>query len=120
MKENQLKTRFKQFAISIIRLVKQFPNEVEYWTIGRQMIDAATSSAANYRATSRAKSTQDFIHKLKIVEEELDETMFWLELSVGVSEQWRIPVSPLYKEANELLSIIVASIKTSRNNARSS
>lgn len=115
MKDNPLKNRFKYFALSIIRLVEKFPNKAEYWTIGKQMIDSATSSAANYRATSRAKSAKDFIHKLKIVEEELDETMFWLELSVGVSEQWRLPVAPLYKEANELLSITVASIKTCRS-----
>jgi len=106
--------RFKQFAISIIQFVKQLPNEAEYWTIGRQMIDSATSSAANYRAAGRGKSTPDFINKLKIVEEELDETMFWLELSVGVSENWRTEVAPLYREANELLSIVVASIKTAR------
>lgn len=74
--------------------------------------------SCDYRATSRAKSTNDFIHKLKIVEEELDETMFWLELSVGVSEQWRLPIIPLYKEAHELLAITVASIKTSRTKNR--
>lgn len=78
------------------------------------MIDSATSSAANYRAASRGKSNADFINKLKITEEELDETMFWLELTVGVSEDWRPDVTPLWKEANELLSITVASINTSR------
>ncbi|MBL7808317.1 MAG: four helix bundle protein [Saprospiraceae bacterium] len=115
MKPDQWNQRFKCFAIAIINLVRQFPRDSAYWTIGRQLIDAATSSAANYRAAKRAKSSRDFINKLKIVEEELDESMFWLELTVGVSEAWRATVAPLYKEANELLSITIASIKTARN-----
>ncbi|MFZ4633914.1 MAG: four helix bundle protein [Saprospiraceae bacterium] len=60
----------------------------------------------------------DFIAKLGIVEEELDETMFWLELLVGVSENWRTPITPLWKEANELISIIVSTIKTAKNNLK--
>ena len=78
------------------------------------MVRCAPSSAANYRAACRGKSTPDFINKLKIVEEELDESMFWLEFVVALSADLRPAVVPLYKEADELLSIIVASIKTSR------
>jgi four helix bundle protein len=115
MKEDHWNYRFKCFALAVIDLARQFPRDAAYWTIGRQLIDAATSAAANYRASKRAKSTKDFINKLKIVEEELDESMFWLELTVGVSTEWRASVAPLYKEANELLSITIASIKTARN-----
>lgn len=114
MRDDAYYNRFKQLALAVIRFTKKFPNEQEYWTIKGQMIDCATSAAANYRASGRAKSNADFINKLKIVEEETDETMFWLELTVGVSEEWRPDVAPLYREANELLSIIVSSIKTSR------
>jgi four helix bundle protein len=115
MKEDHWNHRFKRFALAVIELVRQFPKDPAYWTIGRQLIDAATSAAANFRAMNRAKSTKDFINKLKIVEEELDESMFWLELTVGVSTEWRVSVTPIYKEANELLSITIASIKTARN-----
>jgi four helix bundle protein len=114
MKNDELIQRFKQFAISIILFTKKFPKESEYRIVREQIVSSATSSAANYRAASRAKSTADFINKLKIVEEELDESMFWLELTVGISEDWRAEIAPLWKEANELLSITVASIKTSR------
>ena len=113
-KDDEMIRRFKQFALSIIRFTMKFPKEPEYKTIRDQMIDSATSSAANYRAASRGKSNADFINKLKITEEELDETMFWLELTVGVSEEWRPEVAPLWKEANELISITGASINTSR------
>jgi four helix bundle protein len=115
MKEEYWNNRFKHFALAVIDLVRQFPRDAAYWTIGRQLIDAATSAAANYRAVKRAKSAKDFINKLRIVEEELDESMFWLELTVGVSNEWRNSIAPLYKEANELLSITIASIKTARN-----
>lgn len=82
------------------------------------MIRSGTSSAANYRAACRRKSGKDFIAKIGIVEEELDETMFWLEFTVSVSENWRSQVVPLWKEADELLAITVTSIKTSRNNQK--
>ncbi|MCK6694080.1 MAG: four helix bundle protein [Thermoanaerobaculia bacterium] len=113
-KDEELFKRFKQFAIAIILFARKLPKIPEYKTIRDQMIDSATSSAANYRAAGRGKSNADFINKLKITEEELDETMFWLELTVGVSEEWRPEIAPLWKEANELLSITVASINTSR------
>jgi four helix bundle protein len=118
MNDNVFNKRFKQLALAIIRFTKKFPNEQEYWTIKGQIINCSTSAAANYRATDRAKSNADFINKLKITEEELDETMFWLEFTVGVSEEWRTDVAPLYREANELLSIVVASLKTSRKKGK--
>lgn len=113
-KDDEPFRRFKQFALAIILFTRKFPKAAEYKTIQKQIVDSATSAAANYRAASRGKSNADFINKLKITEEELDETMFWLELTVGVSEAWRPEIAPLWKEANELLSITVASINTSR------
>jgi len=77
-------------------------------------VRSAPSAAANYRAACRGKSTPDFINKLKIVEEELDESMFWLEFVVALATNLRSEVVPLYKEADELLAIIVSSIKTTR------
>ncbi len=79
-----------------------------------QLIRASSSVGANYRAACRAKSNADFIYKLKIVEEECDECMYFLELIVGLDESLKLMVEPIWKEANELLSIFVSSIKTAR------
>lgn len=80
------------------------------------MVRCIPSCAANYRAACRAKSNADFINKLKIVEEELDESMFWIEFVVGLEEKLGNDVVEIYKEADELLAITVASIKTLRKN----
>ncbi len=115
MDEKSLKERFMKFALDIVRLTERFPKETVYFVIGKQMIRSASSSAANYRAACRGRSKPDFINKLGIVEEESDETLFWLEFTVGVDSIWKEIVAPLHKEGDELLSIIVASIKTSKN-----
>ncbi|MDH4461319.1 MAG: four helix bundle protein [Flectobacillus sp.] len=115
MNEEILKTRFKNWAIKGVLFTRQFPNEPDFKAIRNQMVRCIPSCAANYRAACRAKSNADFINKLKIVEEELDESMFWLEFVVGLDEKLRTDVVSIYKEADELLAITVASIKTLRN-----
>ena len=77
---------------------------------------SASSTGANYRAACRAKSKNDFINKLKIVEEELDETLFFLELLTELNPELTEKIQVIYKEGNELLSIIVASFNTLRGN----
>jgi four helix bundle protein len=79
MDENQLKNRTKAFAKNIVRLCRKLPNNMEGRLIGNQIFRSGTSIAANYRAACRAKSTADFVSKLAIVEEEADETLFWLK-----------------------------------------
>ncbi len=116
MNQEELSARFMRFAIAIVRLTEKFPRKTVYFIIEKQIIRCSSSAGANYRAACRAKSGPDFINKLKIVEEELDETLFWLEFTIAVDPIWNSDVSPLKKEGNELLSIIVASIKTSRQN----
>ena len=116
MNQEELRARFMRFAIAIVRLTEKFPRKTVYFVIEKQIIRCSSSSAANYRAAGRAKSGPDFINKLKIVEEELDETLFWLDFTIAVDSNWESDISPLKKEGNELLSIIVASIKTSRQN----
>ncbi|MBK8968111.1 MAG: four helix bundle protein [Lewinellaceae bacterium] len=116
MDHEKLKNRFKAFALSIVQFAEQLPENVVYKTIKGQMIRSGTSSAANYRAACRRKSGKDFIAKMGIVEEELDETMFWLEFAVSISESWRSQITPIWKEADELLAITVSSIKTARAN----
>lgn len=111
-----LKRRTKSFAIYCYKFCSQIPRsrELDAWI--RQLIRSSSSVGANYRASQRAKSTADFINKLKIVEEEIDESAYWLELLLEVETNRKEEIEILYKEANELLAITVASIKTARKN----
>lgn len=115
MTKKDLQDRLKFYAIDIVKFAENLSETAGFRTIRNQIVRCGSSSAANYRAACRAKSPADFIHKLSIVEEELDETLFWLEFTVGLSEKYRIEVSPLWKEGDELLAIIVSSIKSSKN-----
>ncbi len=117
--KNDLKERTKKFAIASWRLCNKLPNGRSFNAYVNQLIRCSSSVGANYRASQRAKSTADFINKLKIVEEEADESMYFLELLMEISEeQFKGEINVLHKEANELLSIIVASINTARKNRK--
>jgi four helix bundle protein len=118
MTEEELKNRLKKWAVAVVLFTRKFTKEPDFKIVRNQICRCAPSSAANYRAACRAKSSPDFIHKLKIVEEELDESMFWLEFIVALEAKFREDIIPLYKEANELLSITVSSIKTVRAKAK--
>jgi len=112
MDEKTFKDRTKNFGLAIIRLTESLPKSRTSDVLGRQILRSATSIGANYRAACRAKSTADMINKLKVVEEEADETLYWLEL---IQETSHLPEIPgLAKENNELLAMTVASIKTLR------
>lgn len=114
MNETQLKNRTKSFAKEIISLCRKLPANREGMLIGNQIFRSGTSVAANYRAACRAKSGADFIAKLAIVEEEADETLFWLEI---IKEIGIIDISAtesIIKKSNEIIAIIVSSIKTAR------
>ena len=111
-----MKKRTKNFAKEIILLCRKLPNNREGNLIGNQIFRSETSVAANYRSACRAKSKPDFIAKLSIVEEEADETLFWLEL-IKEMEILQMPeIDALMKENDEIISIIVSSIKTARKN----
>ncbi|TVL99859.1 MAG: four helix bundle protein [Candidatus Brocadia sp. WS118] len=118
MDRNEMKNRTKEFAKSIVKLCRMFPNNMEGRLIGNQIFRSGTSTAANYRAACRARSTADFISKLSIVEEEADETLFWLELIKGMEIIDRTSLNSLMQENDEIIAIIVSSIKTARNNKR--
>lgn len=109
-----LKDRTKKFAISVLRYLEKLPNRNPYNSVNNQLTRCAMSVGANYRAASRGKSTADFINKLKIVEEECDETMYFIEVLLELIPTDKSELELLHKEANELLSITVASIKTAR------
>ncbi|MES2266587.1 MAG: four helix bundle protein [Bacteroidota bacterium] len=116
MTQQEMLQRTKQYSIANARLVLSIPINVVNRNYCDQLARSASSTGANYRAACRAKSKADFINKLKIVEEELDESMFFLELLVEINPELKEKITPIYKEANELLSIIVASINTTRGN----
>lgn len=114
--EEKLKTRTKKFAIKTIGLCSKIPQKREFWNITKQLIRSASSVGANYRSACRAKSTADFINKLAIVEEETDESLYWLELLEEIGIEKSSELKELKNEASELVSIIVTSKKTARWN----
>lgn len=109
------KRRTKQFALRVLRLTQALPKTTEAEVIGRQLLRAGTSVGANYRAACRAKSLADHINKLKIVEEEADETLYWLELLVEAEIMPLALLSELMKEGDEIVAIVVSSLKTQRS-----
>jgi four helix bundle protein len=119
MDKVELKERTKRFALRIIKLVNALPAGRFSDTIARQILRSGTSVGANYRACLRARSSAEFISKLGIVEEELDECLYWLELLADTKTIDKERLRNLENEANELISIIVSSIKTARSNSRS-
>jgi len=116
MTKDELKLRSKRFAINIIKLVDELPNSKAGHTVGNQIIRSGTSVAANYRSACRARSNADFISKITIVEEECDETLFWLELIADSDLIKKDKLYNLTKEADELTAIFTASGKTARQN----
>ncbi|MDD5528436.1 MAG: four helix bundle protein [bacterium] len=118
MKEDELKKRTKDFALEIIKLVEKLPKNRVADILGRQILKSGTSIGANYRAVCRARSRADFISKLGIVEEEADETLYWLELLVAIKLIEQNIFQRLTNEANEIVAIVVTSIKTARGNQR--
>ena len=111
---HDLKERTKRFALDIIRYCRKLPGGEEFSVIKYQLIKSATSTAANYRATQRAKSKADFISKMGTVEEEADESLFWLECIAELATREHPELTRLLREANELVAIVVASRKRAR------
>ena len=115
MDEKEFKDRTKRFAIRVIHLIEALPRTRTADVIGRQLLRSATSVGANYRAACRAKSPADKLNKLGTVEEECDETIYWIELLIEAEIFSKERLSSLVEEANEILAMIVASKKTLRN-----
>ena len=113
-----LKERTKIFAIECWRFCSGIPHTREYNAYVNQLIKSSSSVGANYRAAQRAKSDADFINKLKIVEQEADESMYFLELLIEVQEDEKEKAKILHAECNEIISIIVTSINTTRKKLR--
>lgn len=114
--KEQIKDRTKKIGLDVIKMVGDMPaGNIALRAVSAQIVRCATSIGANYRAACRAKSDADFLNKLKIVEEETDETLYWLEILEDGNFVDSKSLDELKKETNEILSIIVASIRTVKN-----
>lgn len=116
MDEREFKQRTKRVALRVIRVVEALPSTKAADVIGRQLLKAGTSVGANYRAACRGKSPADMKHKLAIIEEEADESVYWLELLVEADLMPANRLSELIQEFNEIVAMVVASQKTLRRN----
>ncbi|MBK7709350.1 MAG: four helix bundle protein [Acidobacteria bacterium] len=114
MTQNEMKLRTEKFALRIINLVDNLPNTKPANVIGHQLLRSATSVGSNYRAVCRAKSAADFINKLSIVEEEADESGYWLELLSEGRIVRHEKLVALMEESDEIVAIVVAASKTSK------
>jgi four helix bundle protein len=108
------KKRTKQFALRVLHLVESLPNTLTGRTIAGQLLRSGTSVGANYRAACRARSPSEFCAKMGIVEEEADESAYWMELSIDAQLVKESLLRNLLQEANEILAMVVASITTAR------
>ena len=115
MTEQELKERLKRFAVRIIKMVDSMPHSISSTAIAKQVVRSGTSPIANYRAACLGKSRKDFLNKLKMVEEEIDDTGLWLDLIMECEILPRNRVNALYDESQELLKIIISSILTVQN-----
>jgi len=114
MTEKELKSKTKAIAISIAKLCEKLPFTKVNNIYFDQILRSSASIGANYRAACRAKSTKDFVYKLQVVEEETDETLYFLELLAEFNEKEKPEMRKIYKETETVLKIIVTSIKTSQ------
>jgi len=118
LNKDEMKARTKQFSLEVMRQVESLPKGKTADILGRQLIRSGTSVGANYRSACRAKSTADFISKMGIVEEEADETLFWLELLVESKLINKEDLKSLMEEADQILAITVSSIKTAKSRGK--
>jgi four helix bundle protein len=114
MNPEELKSRTKAFTLRVIRLCESLPETPTARMIRNQLLRCGSSVGANYRAACRARSKADFVSKMGIVEEETDETVYWMELLVDADVVKRSRVADLLDEANQILSIVISSIKTAK------
>ena len=106
----------QELLLRVLKLVDALPKSLAGRTIGSQLIRSGTSVGANYRASCKGRSTAEFIAKLGTVEEEADESAFWLELIIEGGLLTKLQVQELLTEAEEITAIIAASRKTAALN----
>jgi four helix bundle protein len=115
--QQEFKIRTKRVGLEVIKLIDELPNKPSSWEISKQVIRSATSVGANYRAACRAKSNADFIYKLKVVEEEADETLYWLEIleESGLLSTKKVKI--IKSELDEIISILLKALITLKSKA---
>jgi four helix bundle protein len=113
--KTEMINRYKKFTVDIVKFCSKLPKEQAFFIFGKQLIRCSSSMGANYRAACRGKSTADFINKLKIVEEEADETVYWLEIIEELLPNDKTECTAILSEAKQLVSIVTAALKTMRN-----
>ena len=116
MTEKELKIRTRKFAVEILNFDDKLPNRRSANIIGNQLGRSASSIASNYRAACRARSHAEFIAKIGIVEEEADESIFWLDVIPDTKNSTTELITPLLNEARELTAIFTAASKTAKQN----
>jgi len=114
MTPDELKQRTRRFGVAVIRLCRSIPRTYEARVIARQLVRSGTSIGANYYSACRARSRPEFLSKLNIVLEEADETLYWLDLLIESDLISPAKVQSLRNEANELVAIFVASLRTAK------
>jgi four helix bundle protein len=115
MNADEFKTRTKKYAVRVIRMVDALPPSRSTNALANQLVRSGTSVGANYRAACRAKSRADFISKMRNVEEEADETLYWLEVLIEAGKVKASRVADLMREGNEILAMVCASLNTARD-----
>ncbi len=118
MTPQELFERCKRFAVEIILLVRKFPKTVDGYVVGRQLAKSGTAIGANYRSSRRAKSHADFVSKMKVSEEEADESVYWLTLVEETKIVNDPKVKQLLQEANELTAIFTSANKTAKSKTK--
>ena len=110
------KINFQNRLLVLIKMVILFtrglPKTIEYQVIQKQLIRCVSSVGANYSAACRARSRPDYIHKLHIVEEECDETIYWMQLLGNLLEEKTEEQYQILDELNQVLSVIIATLKS--------
>lgn len=120
MTRDEFRARTFQLGIRCIRLAESLPKTTPAQVVAKQLIRSATSVGANYRAAIRGRSRADFVSRMGIVEEECDETLYWIEVIIELGFVPKSRTSDLQREANEILAIVVTSIKTARSKGKTS
>jgi len=115
MNPTELRQRMKAYALRVLNLCRSLPPDEAARILGRQLLGAGTSVGANYRSAGLGKSRSDFINKLKIAEEECDESLYWMELLVDSGIVHAADLASLQREGAEILAILIASIRTARS-----
>ena len=116
MQKEEFRKRTMNFGLRVIRVVDSLPKDQVAIVLGNQLLRAGTAVGANYRAAARGKSRADFISKMGNVEEECDEALYWMEMLIESGSVKRKRLQALIEEGDEILSIVIASIKTARRN----